>query len=95
MIFGVPLGIYAGWKFSPIVETALGSMGNFATGAAYVYILFMVLWLYRIIFGYTKWVFPSVELKETSKNIMVHRTVLSAIFIGIFVQLVSNFWLSP
>lgn len=91
-LLGIPLGIYTGWKSSPIVEKMLGSMGNFATGAAYVYMLFMVLWSYRIIFGYTKWIFPSVELKESSKNIMLHRSILGAIFLGVIVEILSNFF---
>lgn len=79
----MPVGMWAAWKSSGLVETAIGTTSGFLAAAAYLYLFFVVVWCYRIFFGYTKWVFPLVELKENEKKSAKHRAFWSTIFVGL------------
>lgn len=72
-IFGIPLALYVCWKFSGFVDETLGSKSGFLSAVAYFYIFFFVINMYRILFGYTKWAFPTVELEERRNDSKMHR----------------------
>lgn len=65
-IIGLPLSLYACWKLSDLVKSAFGPLNDFLLSAIYVYLVFLGMWTYRILFGYLKWAFPTVELAEFS-----------------------------
>ena len=83
MLFGIPAGLYACWKFSVLIEKYLGSIHSFLSDAAYLYIVLAMASAYRIFFGYTKWAFPSVELKEFEGIAKRHRAFWYVIATGI------------
>lgn len=72
LVFGLPLGFYACWLASDVVDTWAGN-NQFLKSAAYVYIVVASLWVYRVLFGYTKWAFPIAELKEQQSRPKIHR----------------------
>ena len=85
-LLGFPLAIYSCWRSSKFVETYLGVHSLFIVAAAYVYIAFLVLILYRIVFGYAKWAFPIVELTDNEDQSKTHRKVL----LGILLTLIGS-----
>jgi len=70
--FGAPLALYFCWlsmgfiqqnaKYWPILQAA-----------AFVYIFFVGLWIYRILFSYLRWAYPLAELKEQLSRPRKHR----------------------
>ncbi|GGE08969.1 hypothetical protein GCM10008012_59790 [Rhizobium anhuiense] len=44
-------------------------------GAAYLYIGFCAIWIYRILFSYAKWAFPLVEISEQRTKPLKHRAL--------------------
>ena len=57
VLLGLPAAIYLCWRLSDFVEVNLGVLSPFIAAAAYIYIAFFVLNVYRVLFGYTKWPF--------------------------------------
>jgi hypothetical protein len=83
MVLALPAAFYIAGKFSRTVTNIFGSANGFLIAAFYVYLILAVMWAYRIFFGYTKWIFPSVELKESSSSTLVHRVFWGAILLGV------------
>lgn len=72
VVFGFPLGFYVCWLASDYVDKWAGN-NQFLKSAGYVYVVVATLWVYRVLFGYTKWAFPLAELKEQRSRPRVHR----------------------
>lgn len=87
LIVGFPAAIYTCWKCSDIVESNVGSISPFLSALVYIYLSLAVIWIYRIFFGYTKWAFPTLELKEGEETAKRHR----AFWYMIAVALVGQF----
>ena len=83
MMFGMPLALYVCWKCSSIVAALLGSTHSVVAAAAYLYIFLFSLWAYRVLFGYAKWAFPTVDLTTQPTAWGRHRLVWSAIMLGV------------
>lgn len=75
MIVGIPLAIYACWYFAPFIQRNLGNTNPVVYSGAYIYVALSALWVYRILFSYTKWAFPLVELTDQSTRPTRHRKV--------------------
>ncbi len=86
LLVGLPFALYVCWKASSWIQGNLGSITLFLASAAYVYIFFLVLNLYRVLFGYTKWAFPKIELIDNRDRASAHR----AVWAGIVLALVGN-----
>jgi hypothetical protein len=72
LLFGLPLGFYLCWLASGAVDKWVEN-NSFLKSAAYIYIIVASLWVYRVLFGYTKWAFPIAELKEQQSRPKLHR----------------------
>ena len=96
MVVGLPLAFYLASKSSTYAANTFGPTNGFLIAAFYVYLISLVIWAYRILFGYTKWIFPSVELKESSSSTLGHRLFWGAITVGVFgnlaYDLIRNLW---
>jgi len=88
LLLGIPAGLYICWKLSDPIQKHIDSISAFLSTAVYIYIFLLVIWAYRIFFGYTKWAFPSVELKEGTDVAKKHRHFWWAITIAIIAQAV-------
>ncbi|WP_127431531.1 hypothetical protein [Rhizobium anhuiense] len=75
VLIGLPLALYACWFFAPFVNGALSQAGPVVIGAAYLYIGFCAIWIYRILFSYAKWAFPLVEISEQRTKPLKHRAL--------------------
>jgi hypothetical protein len=91
MVFAIPLALYVCWRVSGIVNNYLGAQSAFLSATTYVYIAFMVIWVYRVIFGYTKWAFPTTELKESESNSKAHQKFWYLLITGLIVSGVWDF----
>jgi hypothetical protein len=87
LVLGLPFGLYLCWKLSPFVTEQLATIHPFLSATAYIYVVLLVSWGYRILFGYTKWVFPTVELIDNRDTSTGHRVFWWAIVIS----LIGNF----
>jgi hypothetical protein len=72
---GLPASIYACWYASQFIQQHLGNLNVVVTTAAYLYVGFCALWIYRLLFSYTKWAFPLVELTDQSTRPRFHRGI--------------------
>lgn len=92
MLFGLPLGLYICWRLSSMIQTTFGGAHSFLSAAAYVYLIFAGLWLYRGLFGYTKWAFPSVELSDFESRSKRHRGFWYLILMGLLSAAIIELW---
>ena len=83
LIFGLPAAIYLCWRLSKFVEASLGVISPFISAVTYIYIVFLVLNVYRVLFGYTKWAFPPVELTNNQSRSKLHRKFWYAILVSL------------
>ena len=81
--FGFPLAIYLCWRVSEFVETNVGAHSLFLSTAAYIYVFFIALNIYRVLFGYARWAFPAVDLTSSESQSKHHRKAWFAIVLGI------------
>ncbi len=88
LLLGFPAAIYLCWRLADIIENKLGIFSPFISVAAYIYIFFLVITAYRILFGYTKWAFPIVELTNNENQSKFHRKFWYGIVISIFASAV-------
>ena len=86
MLVGFPFAIYLCWRAAALVETNLGVHSSFLSVAAYIYIAVFVLITYRILFGYMKWAFPTVELTDDENRAKIHRVF----WIGLTISLLGT-----
>lgn len=86
-LFALPAAFYVIYKLYPFVDSVLTKIGSVVEAAGYIYIFLLVLFLYRFLFGYTKWAFPSMELIDNKDSANTHRMV----WYGIILTLTANF----
>lgn len=91
MLLGLPLGLYICWRLSGPIGKYLGSANSFLATVAYLYLMMLGLWLYRLMFGYTKWAFPPVELDMENQSSR-HRAVWYAIMLGTLSGVIVELW---
>jgi hypothetical protein len=80
---GMPAAIFVCWRFSDFINFYVGAAHAVVSGAAYIYIVLSVLMVYRALFGYAKWAFPTMELTNNHDSAMTHRGVLATILLAI------------
>ncbi len=88
LLLGFPAAIYLCWRLADIIENKLGIFSSFISVAAYIYIFFLVINAYRVLFGYTKWAFPIIELTNNENQSKFHRKFWYGIVLSIFASAV-------
>jgi hypothetical protein len=83
MAVGLPLGLWLCWRLSGLIDISLGRHSGFLSSIAYVYLVLMGIWIYRILFGYSKWAFPTFELRESGGRSRHHRYIWGTIVLGV------------
>ncbi len=83
---GIPLGFYTCHELSEWAEGSFSSL--FIRSAFYVYVLFLCLFLVRILFQYIRWVYPMIEYKSKNGRSIKHQAALYSIIIGIIGKIV-------
>lgn len=83
LVFGFPFAFYTCWRLSNFIKVNLGEVSSIVAAAAYVYVFFFSVTMYRVLFGYTKWAFPVVELANVDNTFRIHRRFWYAILVSI------------
>jgi len=79
-----PLILRLLYKLSLVLQPKIGNASVFFKAGIYLYFFLILLYIYRIIFNYARWVFPNVELKTSlQKGAFTHRCILSAILFSV------------
>lgn len=89
-IAGLPLGFWFAYRLSEILNRMFGSFSMFVLNAAYVYIFFATLILFRMLFHYARWIFPLVEYKHPRNRALKHRITLVTITLGLIAGLIHD-----
>jgi len=82
-ILGFPLGFWACYRLSPLIEGTFARSSTFLVSALYVYCFVATLFLFRFLFHYLRWVCPLVEYRARSSTVVAHRLLLSAIAVSV------------
>ena len=79
---GLPIGFWFCFKFGAILPQIGVAASPFLDAALYVYVFLIVLFGFRALFHYARWVFPIVEYRFPQNQSLKHRAILSALFVG-------------
>ena len=78
----LPFAFSIAYKLSGLINSLFGEHLGILKSAAYVYVFYLSLLLFRILFDYARWIFPIVEYKESNGAVQKHRAILAAIVLG-------------
>ena len=74
IFLGFPLGLWAVYRLGAVLERA-PKMPSIINSAIYIYGFFFALNIFRVLFSYSRWVFPKVELEtDISSSALRHRS---------------------
>src|SRR5260370_5551947 len=81
IIAGLPLALWIDYRLSafPIMQ----GLPVVVAGAFYVYAFILGLFIFRVLFSYSRWVFPKIELQSESSAPVRHRATWFAIIIAV------------
>ena len=79
----LPFAFSIASKLSGLINDLFGEHSGILKSAAYVYVFYFSVLLFRILFDYARWVFPIVEYKESTDTAQKHRAILAAIILGV------------
>ena len=82
-LLGFPLAFSIAYKLSGLVNKIFGIFSVFVQNGAYVFIFAVVLYGFRILFSYARWMFPIVEYKNSTSNVRQHRYILGGLILAI------------
>jgi hypothetical protein len=80
---GFPFAFSIASKLSGLINSLFGEHSGILKSAAYVYVFYFSVLLFRIFFDYARWIFPIVEYKESTDTAQKHRAILAAIILGV------------
>ena len=84
---GLPLSIWAVYRISDVLARA-PKMPSIISSAIYIYAFLISLITFRVLFSYSKWVFPKVELEtQGSSSPLRHRNAWLAIMVPLVVAI--------
>jgi hypothetical protein len=87
-VFGFPFGFWSAYKLSGVIQAVFGNVSIFVQSAAYVYIFFAALFLFRMLFHYARWICPLIEYKTQHNKSLKHRLFLGSITVGLIGKVV-------
>lgn len=79
----LPFAFSIASKLSGLINDLFGEHSGILKSAAYVYVFYFSVLLFRILFDYARWIFPIVEYKESTDTAQKHRAILAAIILGV------------
>ena len=82
-IIGIPIGFWACFKLSSYINQVFSN--SFLQSAVFVYVFFLSLFVLRILFHYSRWLYPKIQYKSTKDASIIHRGFFYIIATGIFV----------
>jgi len=91
VFLGFPLSFWACYKSSGLLERVFQGTNSFIKNAAYFYVFLAMLWVFRILFHYLRWVCPLVEFRTNRNRVIFHRWVLGSLLIAIIGMFIYDF----
>jgi hypothetical protein len=80
----IPLNLRLLYKINLKLQANFVGMSTFLKVGIYLYFFVILLYVYRIIFNYARWIFPNIELRTSlQKGAVVHRLLLGTLVLGI------------
>lgn len=79
----LPINIYICYRLSPILSDVVGKASPLLSTLGYAYAFLALSFLFRALYGYTKWAFPTVELEENKKRTAGHRNFWYALIVAL------------
>lgn len=80
----VPFNLRLLYKLNVHFRPNFIGVSNFLKVGIYLYFFIILLFVYRIIFNYARWVFPRIELiTSLQKGAIYHRLILGTLLLGI------------
>jgi hypothetical protein len=79
---GVPFALWAAYRASLLIDPRY-KFPSIITAAIYVYTFIIALTVVRILFSYSRWVFPKAELESDRSSPLLHRGAWLAIIVPI------------
>jgi hypothetical protein len=86
----IPLSVYLCFRISPLVSSTVGQVNIVLEAISYTWLICFSILVFRCLFGYTKWAFPTVELKENSARTQQHRRFWYAIMVALIGTLLAD-----
>jgi hypothetical protein len=86
---GLPMAIWLAYRVVGGITD--GRSPPIIISILYVYVFFAAIQLFRILFSYSRWVFPKVELDTESGSPLRHRGIWGGIFLAIAGSFLSDF----
>ena len=83
LCIGLPFVFSITFKLSGWINGILGEISEIVKSGAYVYVFLLSLNIFKVLFDYTRWVFPIVEYKGTDDDIRKHRYIWGGIIMGV------------
>ncbi len=85
---GLPFGFWMSYRFSGILDKIFGGYSTFILNGSYIYIFLASLVVFRLLFHYSRWVWPLVEYKSPKNKAVKHQITLGAITLGLLIALI-------
>jgi len=90
-LFGIPVILAWTYKISLLIGDELEKAAEIISIATYIYLFTVLLFLFRILFNYVRFVFPKVEgPRHPNKGPWIHRFTLGTFIISMFAGLFIN-----
>ncbi len=87
-LIGIPAAFLGTASLMPKISGFFRDLLPTIEYAAYVYVFFAVLVIYRFLFSYTKWAWPTVELTSTRNVTTKHRRYWYAVLVGLSIAFI-------
>ncbi|KXI23212.1 hypothetical protein [Photobacterium sanguinicancri] len=82
-LLGFPLSFWVCSKLSTTIESMFES-SSFVTSALYFYTFIAILFVFRVLFHYLRWVCPLVEFRSQRNKMIMHRALFGVLSVGWF-----------
>jgi hypothetical protein len=81
LLLGIPFALWLCFKLTAF--TLLNQLPIFVSGSVYVYVFLLGVSFFRVLFSYSRWVFPKIELQSDASAPFRHRALWAAVIIGV------------
>jgi hypothetical protein len=79
----IPLGLWVPFKLVSQISSFYDGRSQVFEIATFIYVFFGILLGYRILFGYTKWAWPTIELEKVNSLTVKHRRFWYLVIVGV------------
>lgn len=80
---GFPLSFWVVYRMKGVINNIFGDFHSLVVNGAYLYLALVVVMIFRSLFMYSRWVWPSVELRDSDDSGFPHRATISTITVGV------------